>query len=531
MALVLPMTTHTKKKKPVYVGLSISRQQMELTVFSVKHSAIESVVSVPTPLGLFDEDGDQILEPMLLKESLSQLLRSAKPRPTHVHLSLPGTLLRMVELPRMDAKGLYVSLSSEAERYKSFDGTEAVVDFVSLENPHLAANQQQIIFGAVRSDSLAIYTKILKDLRLKAASINLEPLNVLRAMAGTGILDGLIQQIGTEAYWGSIFVEPTRIRLFVWQCNRLVALRETAMETTGFSQIDGDSLVIEDILEEIRRTTKSNQPSLWLSHNLPPAMGKALSQRLESPVVVASLGTSLSLPAQPVSASAAGAALTSVVAFPFEFDINEGISPSGVSSSNNASMADLGGDDGPPALIMAGAACLILSVLVTGVLFLMATMAEQQIQPLTSNRDSMRMQVASLEGRQAELRRKLELDKSLLEAVHNARLRNRVYVALTDDLKRKTPQQLWIQSMKVGQSLEVQGKAMHQNAVLDFARSFDSAPYTQSVLIDSIKEEKLKTSVVYDFKLSGGVRLAPELMPPEENPPAAEGAVPPEPGA
>ena len=530
MALVSPMTTNAKKKKPVYVGLSISRQLIELTTFSVKNSAIETVVSLPTPVGLFDSDGDQILEPVLLKEILSQLTRSMKPRPTHVHLSLPGTLLRMVELPRMEAKSLYVSLSSEAERYKSFDGTEAVVDFVSLENPHLAANQQQIIFGAIRSDSLAIYSKVLKDLRIKTASINLEPLNVLRAMAGTGILDGLIQQIGTEAYWGSIFVEPTRVRLFVWQCNRLVALRETAMETTDFSQVDGDSLVIEDILEEIRRTTKSIQPSLWLSHNLPPAMGRMLSQRLESPVVVASLGTSLALPAQPVSPAAAGAALTSVVAFPFEFDINEGISPSGVSTPGNSASSELGGNEGPPTLIIAGVACLVLSVLACGILFLLSVAVEQQIQPLTNQRDSVRMQVASLEGRQAELRRKLELDQSLLQAIHNARLRNRVYVALTDDLKRKTPQQLWIQTMKVGTALEMDGKSMNQNAVLDFARSFDSAPYTQAVLIDSIKEEKLKNTLVYDFKISGGVRLVPELIP-EEKTPSENGEVPPEPGA
>jgi hypothetical protein len=134
--------------------------------------------------------------------------------------------------------------------------------------------------------------------------------------------------------------------------------------------------------------------------------------------------------------------------------------------------------------------------------------------------------VAGLEARQRELKRKAELDKRLLEAVKNARLRNRVYVALTEDLKRKTPQQLWIQTLKIGDALEFHGKGLNQNAVIHFARSFDDAPYTQAVLIDAIKEERFNGSLVYDFKISGGVRLTPELSPPDKMPDGTSPASP-----
>src|ERR1044072_8942467 len=109
------MTVAPKKSKPVHVGLSVTQQSIELAVFSPKNLAVEQAVSLPVPEGLFDVDGDRIQEPQLLKEVIAQALRGMRPKPTVGHLSLPGTLLRMVGMPKMDPAGLYVSLSSEAE--------------------------------------------------------------------------------------------------------------------------------------------------------------------------------------------------------------------------------------------------------------------------------------------------------------------------------------------------------------------------------------------------------------------------------
>src|SRR5688572_16645694 len=108
------MTVSSQRKKPVYAGLSITGHAAELAIFSPKTLAFQQAASVAIPPGLFDQDGDTVQSPQLLKDVLSQLFRSVKPKPTSVHLSLPGTLLRMVEMPKMDPAGLYVSLSSEA---------------------------------------------------------------------------------------------------------------------------------------------------------------------------------------------------------------------------------------------------------------------------------------------------------------------------------------------------------------------------------------------------------------------------------
>src|SRR5690606_9420994 len=114
------------------------------------------------------------------------------------------------------------------------------------------ANLQLVVFGAVRSDTLALYRKILvRDLKLKLASISLEPLNILRGMAGTGVLDSLVQQIGADAYWGTIFVEPGRLRISLWQGSKLLELRETHIDTSEFAVTTSDSIIVEDVLEEL----------------------------------------------------------------------------------------------------------------------------------------------------------------------------------------------------------------------------------------------------------------------------------------
>jgi hypothetical protein len=514
-----------RNNKPICVGLSITRFQVELVTYSPKTGAIEKVIAADIPLGVFDGDADQITDPMQLKAIIGNVIRSAKAS-GQVHLSLPGTLFRMAEMPRMEPDALYLALSTEAERYRTFDGTEAIVDFKPLDSDKGGA-QQPVVFGAVRSDTLAVYLKICKDLRIKPYSISLEPINVLRALGASGILDGLIHEIGSDAYWGSVFVEHSRVRFMIWQANRLIELRETAMEIPAISN-DGsaDFFIVEDLLEEIRRTTKNTIPSVWVTHDLPDVLRKSLSERLGCPFFPTMLGESLAKhDPTPVSLAAVGTAMTSFVEYPCQFDINRGLTRiNGSSASSNTSTKDLIGpdDSGPGPLIMGGGILAAVAVFVSLILFFMNMMTSQQVPDLTSKRDSVQMQVSALQSEVTELKRKSALDSSLLEAVHNAQIRNQIYIALTSDLKRKTPQQVWLETLTAGEILSVSGKAMNQSAVIHFAQSFDDAPYTKAILIDSIAENKVSETTVFDFKFSGGIKLAPQLLPSDPTTPNTE---------
>lgn len=103
-------------------------------------------------------------------------------------------------------------------------------------------------------------------------------------MAGTGVLDSLTQQIGEDAYWGTIFVESDRVRFSLWQGSALMDLRELSMDTREFSVVEANSPLIFDLLDEIRRTAANTFPAIWLTDNLPAPIAQGLSQQLGVPV-------------------------------------------------------------------------------------------------------------------------------------------------------------------------------------------------------------------------------------------------------
>ena len=511
------MTMTSKKKKPVYAGLSITHSAVELVVFSPKSMAVEQAFLLPLPPGLFDMEMDTVRDVSLLKDQIAQVLAMANPRPMAVHLSVPGTLMRIVETPKMDEAALYLSLSSEAERYKTFDHTEAAVDFVPVPNPYLPANTQQLMLGAMRRDSLETYLKILRELKVKLASVSLEPVNILRGLATSGVLDALVKQIGPENSWGMIFVEASRVRFTLWRADRLVEFRELVMDTSEFKNANINMLVVEDLLEEVRRTTKNEIPSVWLTSNMPVEMERMLSQRLQVPMRSAPMGNALTMP-DSVRLSGLGAATSSQVPFPFDLDILEGVRASGTMGSMGVDKTESqDGGSAPDLLIPAGLGSIGLGLVATVILYAMAFFSGLGLPELQTKVDSLKTEVLGLRVQEKTLRSKVNLNMELQNVLRQAKARTSVYVALTNELKEKTPtDQVWIQALKVvtvGDSspLELTGKALNHQSVINFARSFDDVPYTKAVLIDAITEGKLSGNLIYDFKLSGSINLAPML--------------------
>jgi Tfp pilus assembly PilM family ATPase len=505
----MAITTRKQKDKPTYVGLSIQQDKIELVVLSPKTATIEKAFSVPIPDNLFHPEYDMIQNPETLKKLLTDLFTRAKVKPSRVHLSLPATLLRMVDMPRMEPSSLHLSLASEAERYKAFDNTEALVDFVVLDDPAPASNTSlmSLILGAIRQDSLSIYLKCLKDLKIKPVSVGLEPLSILRGMAGTGILENLTQQIGTESNWGVIFVENGRVRFMLWRQNRILELRELTMDTEEFFKPTPSTVVVEDLLEEIKRTSKKNNPAVWLTDNMPSTMQNYLAQTLECPISPIPQGSMLSNLQNPVRLSSLGTALTSIAPFALELDF---LNLSETVNGSNLPEHALPGTEEPNNLqwlIPAGIGSLALGGLVSFGLFIIATMAAQQLPPLKANVDTIKLEVAALQGRETELKQKVQLNQLLRDQIQRSKAKNHVLVSLTEDLKQNTPKSLWLQSVTVGNTLEMLGKALNHKPVMYFAKGFDTSQYFKNIQIDAITESQLGSNLVYDFKISGLLNL------------------------
>jgi hypothetical protein len=181
-------------------------------------------------------------------------------------------------------------------------------------------------------------------------------------------------------------------------------------------------------------------------------------------------------------------------------------------------MGDSADGGGPGWFIPLGLASIALGCMGSGILWLMASSVGAQIPNAESRVASAKVEVSGLKSRQEVLKRKAELDQSLIQLLEKAKIRNLVYVALTDDLRANTPEQVWIETLDVNEGLTLSGKALHHKSVINFAKSFDTAPYTKAILIDSIMEGRMSHSLIYDFKISGGIQLDRSLLPPKEKP-------------
>ncbi|MEB3287169.1 MAG: hypothetical protein VKJ04_06665 [Vampirovibrionales bacterium] len=515
-----------QSSKTSNVGLSISPQAIEVAVFSPKTNAIVESLSVKTPVGMMDINGDRLQNPQLLKDSLSILLKQLKGKVTSVNLTLPGSLLRMVEMPKMAPEQLYVSLSSEAERYKTFDNTDAIVDFAVVENElqPVGAGKMNVVFAALRQDALENYLAIFKSLRVKIAKISLEPVDILRGMAGTGLLDSLVEQIGPEQFWGSIFVEPERVRISLWQASNLVEFRETNINTADFELASVDSLTVSDMVEEIRRTTKLAMPRVWLTYGMHANMQYILSDLLATPVKSADQGSALAMDNPALRLPTIGAALQSVIPYPFPLNLLKGMAGMTPKSSGGAALSESGvGDDNSSPLIPIAGVCVVIAMLLSGALWLGATSLAGTVESLQVKANEKKATVAQLTAEKDDLQAKVSVYQQLKAALDEARIRNRVYVALSDDLQRKSPRRLWVQDIHVGGAgdkgkayegkIAFEGKALQYEDVIRFARSFDRVPYLGDFAIEQIKEQRLLGVPLFNYKMQGKLKLDQSLLP------------------
>lgn len=497
--------------KKVSAGLSITLQRFELSIFSEKKNAIDDCAIIAPPPGLFDASGDKIVNPELLKVTLEQLFSAVGKKPREVNLSLPAALLRLSEIPKLESSQMFLSLSSEAERYKQFEGTEAAIDYFIADNiPASQSTAMQVVLGGVRQDTLEIFIKTLRSMGIKAVNIDIEPLCSLRGMAASGVLDSLLDQIGDNSVWGIIFSDPGRVRFALWQGQELLELRETSMDTSAFNDPESNPFLVEDMLEEARRTTKNWQPAIWLHENLPYAVSNGMETGLGIPVRPSPKGTAITLSNPDLSLAGIGAALISIVAFPFCFNIPP--NPSKQAEQNEESDSNT-----PELLIGTGGVLLVLALLATGLLFILnLLMFQPAVQEKQNQKTQMENQIAALEQEKIQLSTSGSLKQGLAYTAQRAKMRGQMYVNLVQALRRSIPSKLWIQDLSAGDTLSVHGKAISHQDILNFSKIFDMEPYVTQSSIQTIQEERLAGKALFDYLFNGTLDITSVDMPTEE---------------
>jgi Type IV pilus assembly protein PilM len=505
-----------KSSKPT-IGLAIGVYSVEAVLSQPGQDQPFKCVQVPVPQALLSPNGDQVLDPNLLAVTLRQALTDLGATNQKIHVSIPGSLVRLVDMPKMARHELYLSLSSEAERYKAFDGSEALVDFQIIEQEDTKITQQRIVFAAIRKDTLASYQTAFKRARISVASMDIDEHNTLRAMATTGVLDSLIAQIGPDGLWGSLFSAHGRIRVMMWQGNQIKVLREL-----NLSSDDGlawDEALLDDLTEEIRRTGQSLQgeyPLVWLTSNIPDEAAQELSRRFSAPFTPCQMILPTPQGPQTMQASSAfGAALHNDLNFPFALNLSRGKSL--VKDAKEVTNTDTLADGEMPPMVKfmwigSAVAAALVGVVSIGAMVWTGIMGND-ITRLEGEKTVITGRLAQDTGRYNELKSAYELKASLLAVSDKAQIRNQIAVNVGQDLKKLTPPSVWLHTIELADALTVEGDALHHGGSIHFARNLDDTAYTNAVVLSEMKEGFLGENPVYTFKVAGAINLNPSLLP------------------
>ncbi|MEM0952225.1 MAG: pilus assembly protein PilM [Cyanobacteria bacterium P01_H01_bin.74] len=506
MAILSSILPSNDKDFQTTIGLLITRDGVVVSQFSKKNAAIDKSSAVQLPEDTFNADLDILEKPDNLKYAIKSAIQSAGlKRVSKVHLGLPATLLRLVDMPKMDNNALSVSLPNEAERFKAFENTDAVVDFKALDLNQQSNSEMTVLLAASREDTFNEIIQILKTLKIKPVSVSLEPLETLRGMAATGVLDSLIQQLDQNTLWGIVFADHNMARFMVWQSETLVELREISMPSAPLNSNTPDMLVIDDLADEMLRTAKKEKPAIWLTINLSNEIQKHLTERLQCPVTSVPYGNAVNIHTA-IPLAGIGLAMRSIVNFPFSLNLVNGLNKRSEQATQDtttsAALQDKASES-PQWLIPAGLTSLASAGALCFVLYLMTMMTANELPGLTTDVSQLNVELTALKVQENELRQQLKIDAALKEQIYSTKAKNNAFLKLTNTLTGFTPKDLWLQTITVDNALKFAGKALSHKSIIYFAKRFDEAAVTETVLVDTIEEDRLGVHRVYNFEVSG----------------------------
>ena len=519
------MAVGMKRKKAWSVGISIHPDRVSLVRVSNQGLELGQTNTVPLGTGVIASNGNQVLNVNALAEALTKLIKQSGVKERNFHLSVPATLVRMVEMPALAPNEMQVSLSSEAEGYKAFSNTEAIVSFAFADptNKPAAGGKKWVVFGALRSDAIDGYYMACKKAKMKLSSIDVHPVNTLRSMAATGVLDSLVRQIEADEIWGMLHIDAERLFVTLWHGNQVLEVREASVDMNAVQMATAntpDGTLVDDCVEEIRRTIKTQNPAVWLVTNVPANLADALAERFATPFTPAQIDPALLQGETSVELDAFGAALHEDVPFPFGFNfMHPGLGAKAaevkpaVDKTKPGNIKTRTSSSGLHPLIPVGIACCVAVALLSVIAFgVNSFYIQPEKNKLAQGVSDAQSRVTGLSQQLSQLQSWASLEQAAVTLLRNARIRNKTYTRLANDLIRMTPNNLWVHNILVGQTIEIDGKTTQHESVMAFAKQFDTTVYAKNLLINAIREDWIGNVKVYTFKVAGGLTLAPELL-------------------
>ncbi|MGD9579761.1 MAG: pilus assembly protein PilM [Vampirovibrionia bacterium] len=490
------------KYKPTNIGISINTEWIELTQLSKDLKSIQKSVKLPMPMATMDPSGDRIRDPQTLASSIAAMIGelNVKPPVKSVHVSVPGTLVRIVEMPKMSKNELTIALTSEAERYAAFGDTDALVDYEILsEEPD---ELQKILLVALRRDTVTGIKEAFDMAKLKIASLEVETISSLRGLKFSGALDSILSEVGDQP-WGTIHFEPERIRIAVWQYDQIKNWREVLLDTSDLKIMGEDAPVVQDLVEEVRRTIGMTRPVVWITSGIPESLSTSLTPRLGANVRPMQPGANIQMDDSKLSIASIGICCKSYDKFPVYVDIKPI-----VSAESSGELL------GSFKLMLAIAFILaVIFTLITIVLMGMSFLTGMEYDKNQSKISTQTNEITTLQTEVNSLQQKSDINKLLSTKLSDVVTHNESISKITDAIKNRIPDNLWLDSIRIEQNkIAIEGESLDYESIILFARNFDKneSPDGEPSPINNMSLNNIEETIdsktkmkVYKFSMEG----------------------------
>jgi|GEM_PF-5145629 len=510
-----------KKQEQFSVAVSIGSNTIEGAVYSLEENAVIRSAVFKLPPGIINAAGDTIADPVALGELIISLMKEIAAPTRNIHLCVPCTLIRVVELPKMEDEEYYISLASEAERFRAFDNTEAIIEFDKLPNASSPVNQR-LVYTAMRKDTFLLYHKAIKNARLHLASLNVEPIQVMRGMLSTGMMDIIASHSETPEFcWGAMIHEFDRLRFMVWKGQHLVDIREITMSGQLLSNTDDNTVVLSDLVMELKRTifsVKPNVPQFWFSHRISYVLLQHLQQELGVTFRSFQLPATFSVDRTDIGMAVVGSAFSDIDSRPYSLNLLDTQSPfqqeNGPVSFNFFNFKlDRGFDiehpeDGASTLrkfmipSFLGSLGLVLGLWI--ILWSITLYQENFREQNTESGKQLEDSIVRLTEKVTFYKQSYLLSTKILSVADSSKEVNSILLGLLSDVQY-LPRSLWLSEVSYDEQVSITGYALKHKDIVDVTKRFEQRDYGKNFVLHHITEEYLDTTrpIVYNFLLGG----------------------------
>ncbi|MCE2930431.1 MAG: hypothetical protein LW809_03460 [Vampirovibrionales bacterium] len=506
----------SKKKDKFSISISIAANEIEGAVYSHDRQEVIKSVVHKMPMGVLVSGGDVIADANLLSELLALMMKDLEAHTRKVHLSIPCTLLRLMELPKMEREEYYVFLASEAERFRAFDNTEAVVAFEEIGDAVNVANQK-LIYSAVRKDTFLRYQKAAADAKIQLLSIEVEPIQVIRSMIATGIMSSIAEQAEDTSFcWGSMMHEFDRLRFFIWRGRNLIDIREITLSGQVLANANENPVVLSDLVNELHRTVvavKPFEPLFWFAHRLNYVLLQHLQHEIGVNFRSFEVPNSLQVDRADIGVVAVGGCFIELEPQPYSLNFLDKRSPYNKSKSSfsfeSFSASSLQGVDFKNNLLMTLVLpCILGSCAIVGIAWLTTmsinTSNEHQQQEAAKNKVQLEASIARLKDQIDYYERSNQLSAKILLIANESKGVNNILLGLLNDIQNLPPS-LWFSEVGYDKNISITGNAIRHEDILDLTNQLEERHYGQNFVLHYIREEEVSSEkpLIYSFMLGG----------------------------